>query len=104
MITLKQFIFTKKIKGEPITDQIIYKFLGKEPNFYTVEQYKREWEKLVSAKQDFKKFESDKSSIIYHSGRKYLLRNRMSESLAWHQIPKIYFEYLREKGVEVFNP
>jgi len=103
-MNLKEFIFTKKIKGERITDQDVYVFLGKEPNYYTVEQYKREWEKLVNAKQDFKMFENNKNTIIYHSYRKYLLKNRMSESLAWHQIPKIYFEYLKEKGVEVFNP
>lgn len=48
-MSLKEFIFKNILDGKNITDQMIYNFYkdkNKEPNFVTVEEYKRQYYKL----------------------------------------------------------
>jgi hypothetical protein len=97
--TLKQFIFNKLEKGEYILDQDVARFLGKEKevNYYTVEKYKKEYYRFKNAKERFEDFEN-KGIELSKVNRKYLIRNNEMPEHQWFQIPKSYYEYLKEKG------
>jgi len=99
MSSIKKFVFNALDKGIYLTDSDIAKLYKGEPNWYTVEQYKLEWQKLHNAKEKFAELETNPNTIIYKSGRKYLIRNKMWENMSWYVIPKIYFNYLKEKGI-----
>ena len=98
---IKQFIFKEMENKGYVLDQEVFNFLGKEPNYYTIELYKKEWLGFKRAKEYFIDFENNKNTIIRKSGRRYLIIIKMSESLGWYLIPKSYFNYLKEKGVEI---
>jgi hypothetical protein len=101
--SLKQFIFDKLEHQNYILDNEVYKFLNKEPNWYSVQQYKNDYFRLKSAQQYFREFEVNQNTIIKHSGNKYLIRDKMWENMKWIVIPKIYFDYLKTKYASRFT-
>jgi len=108
MKTLKQFIFKKLDAGEYILDKDVANFLGKEPNFYTAEEYKREWHSLNSYKERFEDFIKDKTAFISkyknsykYAKTKYFLSNADmdKDNQSW-KITKAYYEYLIKQGIK----
>lgn len=99
--SLKQFIFEEMKRKGYVLDKELAKFQGKEPNFYQASVYAGEYRKLEHAKEHFKVFEDDPNTILHHVGRKYLIRDSSkAEGTGWWTIPKIYFDYLKEKGIK----
>lgn len=94
--TLKKFIFEEMEKKGYVLDQEVYKFLGREPDYYTVSVYKTEFENLRRYTEHFKDLPN---KVISKGNRKYLLRNSMSEGLGWYKIPKVYYKYLKENNL-----
>ena len=108
MKTLKQFIFSKLEAGEYILDKDVANFLGKEPNFCTAEEYKREWHSLNSYKERFEDFIKDKTAFIvkYKRDNKYakdvcfLSNAEMDKDNQSWKITKAYYEYLVKQGIK----
>ena len=102
MKNLKQFIFKELEEKGYVTDQATFNFLGKEPNFYTVQQYTDQWHSFNRAKKHWGEPTED---VVIHRGHRYCIisameyvyNNNISEG---YKIPRIYFEYLKEKGVK----
>lgn len=112
--TLKQFIFQKMSEGY-VLDKDIANFIKKTKGekyykehdipFYQAETYKREYRLLENAKKQFDDCEEKEISSYRNSYKgaktKYHLHYKgMSENQMW-KIPKIYFEYLKNKGVKL---
>ena len=98
--TLKQFIFNEMDKKGYVLDQELADFCGKEPNFYTAEQYKQEWQRLQWCLTSHN-FHEDDTTEIHKGYRCYLVRNKEIKDIdenRWLKIPKIYFDYLKNKG------
>ena len=100
--SLKQFIFKEmKIKGY-VLDQEVFNFLGKEPNFSTVELYKDEYRRFEFLKKRFEEFVKDPTAEIEKCGRWHSLTSaEMKKEHRIYKIPKTYFEYLKKLGVKV---
>ena len=94
--SLKQFIFEKMKEEGYVSDKELAKFCGKEPNFYTASVYAKEWRNLESAKEYFDG-KIDSHTTISKFGRKYVIKIDKD----YRGIPKIYFEYLKEKGIKI---
>ena len=94
--SLKQFIFEEMKNKGYVLDKELASFCGKEPNFYTASVYAKEWRNLESAKGYFDgKIKNDTS--ISKFGRRYVIKIDKD----YRGIPKIYFEYLKERGVKI---
>ena len=99
--TLKQFVFEKLEENGCVLDQDVYNFLGREPNFYTIQQYKGEFYSFHYAKKYFENFEEDKTTKIGKGNRMYYITNEeMEKDNRIIKIPKIYYNYLKDKGVK----
>lgn len=116
MKTLKQFIFQKMAEGY-MTDKDLSEFIKstKGEEYYKehdlpycqAEVYKREYQALENAKNEF----DDCEDIVISSYRnsykgaktRYNLRHKGMVENQWWKIPKIYFEHLKEKGVKIYK-
>ena len=93
--TLKQFVFSEMKKKDYVLDQEVHIFLDKEDvNYYTVEQYKKDYKRLEWAKEYFKDI---KNPMLQKTYRKYLIRDNSWEAGQYKIIPKIYYDYLIKK-------
>ena len=101
MTSLKQFVFERMNNQGYIPDGELAKFCGGEPNFCTASGYSREYTKLKEAKRYFAELEKSPTVIISKGHRKYLIRDSKWDNLYWNAIPKIYFQYLKKKGVKI---
>lgn len=87
MENLKNFIFLRLDEKGYILDSEVAKFCKKEPNFSTVEEYKRQWRKLQNDKQFF----SDKKII---KADKHGRRHYVQTTVGMYQCGKDYFKKL----------
>jgi len=101
--SLKKFIYEKLEKGEYISDQDVFNFMGSNDfSFYTAEQYKDEFRRLEFLKEKFKDFIKDPTVRICKNYRCHILDNHeMREKSMVYKIPKTYFDYLKGKGIKV---
>jgi len=66
-------------------------------NLCTVEDYKDEWRRFNHAKE---RFDDVEDKIIQSYRRNYMLKYKGMGEHEWYKIPKIYFNYLKDKGVK----
>ena len=90
-----------------VLDRELAEFQGKEPNFYQASFYKGEYMKLKSAKDSFDSCEdviiNSYRPSYKHAKTTYTLRHKGMEENQWYVIPKIYFEYLKNKGIKLYE-
>ena len=88
-----------------VLDRELAEFQGKEPSYYQAEVYKRDWETLqmcISANN----YQDDDTSELWHPKGRYFVRNYTLKKIneyRWQKIPKVYFEYLKNKGVKIYE-
>lgn len=97
-MSIKQKIWEHLDKNGDITDSDLAKIYGKEPNFYTAEVYKKEWENLKWCLKNYN-FHLDKTTEIIKIKRRYFARNKqMKEEYgpSFMTIPKVYADYINK--------
>lgn len=107
-MNLKQFIFDRLEKGHYITDTDLAKFCKGEPNFYQAETYKQEFARLQKAKNDLAEYETHPYTKIHkyrpnrkHAKTLFALKNEILIGVGrMYKIPKVYFDYLKNKGLK----
>lgn len=101
--TLKQFIFKLLSEKGYVLDRDLAKFCNGEPNYDTVEIYKREWQNINWYLENTN-YHNDPTAEIHKGYRRYVVRNEEIKKIAenrWQPIPKVYFDYLKKKGVKL---
>ena len=93
-MTLKQFIQESVDKGEYLSDQQVFKFLGEEPNWGTIEEYKREAITLKRDKDYFADLIESKNYKVEKHHRRYLIRDNAWRENEYKKISKAYYEFL----------
>lgn len=108
-MSLKDFIWLKMAEGHNPTDQELFKFLGKEPNFATCAEYHRQYKSFQHFIDYFKEYETNPNSRIWAYRNSYrgakkryslIPHKDINES---YKISLAYYDYLRGKGVAVEN-
>lgn len=103
--SLKKWIWERLENGQSITDSDVAKFLGKEPNFYTVSVYSEEYRRLENAKEYFKQYETHSDTVITNyksswTSKHYLQNETLIGENKSYRISKNYYDYLKAKGVK----
>lgn len=87
-MTIKQKIFEKLEKDGYCTDSDLAKIYGKEPNYYTAEQYKKAWLKLKFDRERFGDEEIIKKS---HHNRGYYIQLKGMDKYAFYKVSKDFY-------------
>ena len=90
---IKDSVFQKLDNQGYITDQESYEIYGREPNFVTLEEYKRQWRRLQADREFFK----DKIIVSAHKGNKRALVDTPDGS---YIVGREYFDEIVKDMVE----
>ena len=93
--SLKQFIFEKMSAGEYVTDTMLAKFCGGEPNYYQAEVYKSQFRKIERDREFF----ADKNiTRIEHYRRNY--KAQLDNQNSWYRIGKDYYNEIKPQFIK----
>jgi hypothetical protein len=93
-MTLKQFIFKKMDVDGYVLDYEVAKFLGREPNYRTVENYKKNWRRL---KNDKTRFADEEIIEKIHFNRGYYIRLKGMDKHSLYKVGKDFYSSINIK-------
>jgi len=96
-MTLKEKVFNALDEHNYLTDTQVYKIWGKEPNWNTAEEYKRQWRALKGLREFF----TDKNIVRitkYRRGCRATL-----DGNKWYRITREYFEEIRPNFIRDYT-
>jgi len=94
---IKKKIFEKLDKDGYINDSELYKIYGKEPNYNTSEEYKRQWR----MRKGLRDFFSDKEILAITKYRRSIRVSLDGEH--WYRITKEYFEEIKPQFIRDYQ-
>lgn len=89
-MSIKTKIWSKLDRDGYITDQDLYDIYGKEPNFVTAEEYKRQWRSL----NNYRAYFDNKDIARIEKYKRYYKAQLRGENV-WHKISKAYYQEIK---------